>query len=105
MSNFEELVIKKLDRLEKHVENLTERVTSLEEDTKVLRSSVTIIESKVSRDIPALFEVYDIDKQEQRSQRTEINSLNLLTEEHDIKISALEATTKEHSKKLKNLVS
>ena len=98
MSEFEKLVIQKL-------ENIEERVTNLEEDVTVLRSSTTIIEDRVTREIPALFEAYDIDKIEQKSQRTEINSLSLLTEEHDVKISALQTITDDHSKKLKTLIS
>lgn len=89
--DFEEIVLQKLQNLEKDVE--------------VLKDSVIVIENKVTTEIPALFEGYTIHQDEQKIIIERENNLELLTSEHSIRIANLEETSKEHSKKLKQLIS
>lgn len=89
--DFEEIVLQKLQNLEKYVE--------------VLKDSVSVIENKVTTEIPALFEGYTIHQDEQKIIIERENNLELLTAEHSIRIANLEESSKEYSKKLKQLIS
>ena len=97
----EEFNEKQLDFNEKQEElnkKILERLSSVEKN-------VLIIEDRVSNDIPALFYANETRYQKQTQFETNLNSLDKKTENHSIRILALEHTSEKHEEKLKNLVS
>lgn len=97
----EEFNAKQLDFNEKQEElnkKILERLSSVEKN-------VLIIEDRVSNNIPALFDANETRYQKQTQFETNLNSLDKKTENHSIRILALEHTSEKHEEKLKNLVS
>ena len=70
-----------------------------------IERNIVIIEDKVSNEIPALFDADKTRYQKQKEFETELDTLDERTEEHSIRILALEDISKKHEEKLKNLVS
>ena len=81
------------------------RLTNVEEGLNIARYSLVKLEDKVNRELPALFEVYQInyDLQKENVQRT--NILETKSENFSIKIDNLEETVNKHSNELKKLIS
>jgi len=71
----------------------------------IIERNVVIIENRVYNEIPALFDANETRYQKQTQFETGLNSLDKKTEEHSIRILALEYTSEKHEEKLKNLVS
>ena len=70
-----------------------------------IERNVVIIEDRVSNEIPALFDADKTRYQKQSQFETTLDSLDKKTEEHSVRILALEYTSEKHEGQLKDLVS
>ena len=70
-----------------------------------IERNVLIIEDRVSNEIPALFDLEKTREQKQTRFETDLDSLDRKTENHSIRILALEHISEKHEEKFKNLVS
>lgn len=70
-----------------------------------IERNIVIIEDKVSNEIPALFDADKTRYQKQTQLETALDSLDKKTEDHSIRILALEYTSEKHEGQLKDLVS
>ena len=123
---FEEKVLKKLEQLDVltvKVENLSEELKEFKTEQRAfngkqeelnkkilerlssVEKNVLIIEDRVSNDIPTLFDANETRYQKQEQFETNLDSLDKKTEDHSVRILALEYTSEKHEEKLKNLVS
>lgn len=76
-------------------------------DSKVERinETVILIEDKLNNDLKAVLEGYTLNFELRERNQNEIDFLKNESFNHEVKISDLEITTREHSKKLKELIS
>ena len=70
-----------------------------------IERNVVIIEDRVSNEIPALFDADKTRYQKQSQFETTLDSLDKKTEDHSVRILALEYTSEKHEGQLKDLVS
>ncbi|MBO5413774.1 MAG: hypothetical protein J6A29_05780 [Clostridia bacterium] len=85
-----DVVDKKFVSIDKHFDILDKQVHKLTEDMQVVKEAVILIEDKITREIPTLFDAYSMHQDKQERQDNTIDSLNLKVEDHDIRISCLE---------------
>ena len=70
-----------------------------------IERNVVIIEDRVSNEIPALFDADKTRCQKQTQFENTLDNLDKKTEEHSVRILALEYTSEKHEGQLKGLVS
>ena len=71
----------------------------------MINDSVIIIEDKVNRDLPSLYEIYSLNYGFQKENEVKVDSLEKNVFINSNKISNLEIITDKHSKQLKKLIS
>ncbi|MBR6505193.1 MAG: hypothetical protein IKT41_05815 [Clostridia bacterium] len=71
----------------------------------IIEKNVVIIEDRVTNEIPALFDADKTRNQKQLQFETTLDSLDQKTEDHAVRILALEYTSEKHEGQLKDLVS
>ncbi len=91
--------------LRQDVDGLKEKFNELNETTNGINGSVVIIEDKVNKDLPLLYEIYSLNYSFQKQNETKVNSLEQEVFNNSNKISNLEIITDKHSKQLKKLIS
>ncbi len=81
------------------------KIDSIEETLEVVKNSVIKMEDKINRELPALYEVYDLNYILQKEKEKKIDSLENISDNLTYRVDSLENTVKEHSIKLKKLIS
>lgn len=99
---FEQIVLKKLSKIDE-IEQKVSEIETIKETLEVVKKSVIIIEDKVNRELPALFEAYDLNYVIQKEKK--IDSLENISNNLSYRVDSLENTVKEHSIELKKLIS
>ena len=108
---FEEFVIHKLNSMEEkisEIDTIKEKVSEIDtikETLEAVKKSVIIIEDKINRDLPALFEVYDLNYTLQKEKEKKIDFIENISNDLTYRIDNLENTVKDHSIMLKKLMS
>ena len=91
-------VEKRMDAIEERMDNLEKQFNEFHEDILEridnLHGSVVILENKVMSEFPALFETFELNKKLQDDRNEKVAYLSKKTEEHSIRISALEGKMK-----------
>ena len=90
---FEEIVLKKLDKLdnlEKEMGNLKTEIKDTQEVVTYLNNSFTKFDYEINKKIDTLFDAFITNKEKDLVHEKEISSLNAKTFNHDIRISNLE---------------
>ena len=89
---------KRMDAIEERMDNLEKQFNEFHEDILEridnLHGSVVILENKVMSEFPALFETFELNKKLQDDRNEKVAYLSKKTEEHSIRISALEGKMK-----------
>lgn len=102
--NFEKFTILKFESVEGEIKEIKEDVTVLKEDVAGLKEDVTelkeglqvtkeaviLMEDKITREIPTLFDAYSMHQEIFERQEKEMNSINKKLQKHDVKIACLE---------------
>lgn len=81
---------KKFVSIDKQFDVIGKQINKLTEDMQVVKEAVILMEDRITREIPTLFDAYSMHQNKQERQENEIDSLNLKVEDHDIRISCLE---------------
>lgn len=85
-----ESIDKKFVSIDKQFDILGNQINKLTDDMQIVKNAVILIEDRITREIPALFDGYSMHQEKQERHDNKINSLNLKVEDHDIRISCLE---------------
>lgn len=85
-----ESIDKKFVSIDKQFDILGNQINKLTDDMQIVKKAVIIMEDRITREIPALFDGYSMHQEKQERQDNKLNSLNLKIEDHDIRISCLE---------------
>ena len=101
---FEQIVLQKLSKIDE-IEQKVSEIETIKETLEVVKKSVIIIEDKVNRELPALFEAYDLNYVIQKEKEKKIDSLENISNNLSYRVDSLEITVKEHSIELKKLIS
>ncbi len=80
----------KFEQVDQRFEEIGQTLKEIIHSIDVMKSSIILIEQKVSVEIPTLFDAYSGQHEKQTIHQNEINSLNQKVENHDIRISILE---------------
>ena len=87
----------RVENLETDVKELKEDVRELKEgakatkaDLQITKEAVILIEDKITREIPTLFDGYSMHQEKQERQGKEISLINRKIRNHDARISSLE---------------
>ena len=87
----------RVENLETDVKELKEDVRELKEgakatkaDLQITKEAVILIEDKITREIPTLFDGYSMHQEKQERQGKEISIINRKIRNHDARISSLE---------------
>ena len=101
VSNIDEIKekVSGIDEMKKKVS----KIDIMAETLEVVKNSVLIIEDKVNREIPALFDIYNLNYTLQKEKK--IDSLENQSDNLTYRVDSLEDTVKEHSIELKKLIS
>ena len=80
----------RFEQVDQRFEQVDQRFDEIMHILDVMKSSIILIEQKVSVEIPTLFDAYSGQHEKQTMHQNDINSLNRKVENHDIRISILE---------------
>ena len=76
--------------LKEDVRELKEGAKATKADLQITKEAVILIEDKITREIPTLFDGYSMHQEKQERQGKEISIINRKIRNHDARISSLE---------------
>lgn len=76
--------------LKEDVRELKEGAKATKADLQITKEAVILIENKITREIPTLFDGYSMHQEKQERQGKEISLINRKIRNHDARISSLE---------------
>lgn len=92
--------------LNEHTDKLSnhdKRLDNMDETIKDIKRSLIIIEDAVTNKIPAFFDGHSSHQEHLEKNDKEIEELQMVSENHSLRLIMLEDTSKQHSQQLKNL--